>query len=70
MTATIHLTSATRDSTGARICPLGCGPRQAATGDTSCKMATSKAGKPGERVYTAPLPGKCRMFYDEKGEPT
>ncbi len=41
------LAGALRDSAGVRLCPLGCGPRQAATGDTACKMATSKSGKPG-----------------------
>ncbi len=69
-TVTVRLTGALRDSTGARICPLGCGPQQAATGDTTCKMATAKSGKPGERVFTPPLPGRCRMFYNDKGEPT
>ena len=40
------------------------------TRQTTCVKATSKSGKPGERVYAPPLPGVCRMFYDEEGEPT
>jgi hypothetical protein len=67
------LTCAMRDRNGVRLCHLGCGPDAPMVGgsrDHACKMATRKCGKPGETVFTPPLPGKCRMFYDEKGQPT
>lgn len=68
------LAGALRDRGGVRLCPLKCGPNAPIGADgarqLTCKMATSKSGKPGERVFVAPLPGKCRMFYNERGEPT
>lgn len=68
------LTGATRDRNGVRLCPLGCGPGVApgpgGARDHACKISTRKCGRPGETVFTPPLPGKCRMFYDEKGQPT
>ncbi len=71
---TAHLTGAMRDRNGARLCPLNCGPNAPigpdGTRQHTCKMATSKSGKPGERVFILPMPGKCRMFYNERREPT
>ena len=46
-----------------RLCPLGC------NGETACKAAKRKAGRPGETIIEPPAPRTCRMFYDEKGEP-
>lgn len=68
------LAGGARDADGVRVCPLGCGPDapRGADGlrDTTCKMATRKSAGRGETMFTPPMPGKCRMYYDERGEPT
>lgn len=74
--AAMTLAGALRDHRGARLCPLGCGPNApipagAKWADNTCQAAKRKSGdRPGETVVVPPLPGKCMMFYDEKGEPT
>jgi hypothetical protein len=65
------LAGAMRDSRGVRVCPRGCtgvdrGPGIA----TGCMAAKRKVTKPGEVTFDPPAPGTCRMFYDEKGNPT
>jgi hypothetical protein len=49
---------AARDQRGRRVCPLLC------TGETACKKAKRKSGRPGETLFTPPMPGECAMFYN------
>lgn len=74
--AAVTLAGALRNANGVRLCPLGCGPNApiptgAKFADNTCQATKRRSGgRPGETEFVLPLPGKCRMFYNERGEPT